>query len=165
MAFLSLLTESDPRLREPSRQILRVDERVRALARDMLATMYHMGACGLAAPQVNARVRLIVMDTSRERDRPWVYLNPELVTVGQRQTKFEEGCLSLPGVFVNVYRSQRVTLRASGLDGQLFEQELVGWDSAVIQHEIDHLNGRLMTDIQAVRQAEQRRHSRKRGRG
>ncbi|MDI9248314.1 MULTISPECIES: peptide deformylase [unclassified Stenotrophomonas] len=165
MTFLSLLTESDPRLRKPSHQILRVDDRVRALARDMLATMYRMGACGLAAPQVNARVRLIVMDTSRERNRPWIYLNPELVAVGQRQARFEEGCLSLPGIFVDVYRARRVTLRSTGLDGQLFEQEMVGWDSAVIQHEIDHLDGRLMTDIWVDQQAGQDRHSRKRRHG
>jgi peptide deformylase len=115
------------------------------LAADMLETMYEARGIGLAATQVNEGIRVVVMDLSEERDEPRFFINPEIVESSGSQT-CEEGCLSVPGVYAEVERSEKVRVRALGLDGEPFELEADGLLAVCIQHEIDHLDGKVFVD-------------------
>ena len=145
MATLPILHFPDPRLRNPSQAVTHVDDELRTLMDDMLQTMYEAPGIGLAAPQVNVFKRVIVIDVSDERNAPHYFANPEIVE--RRGTEeFEEGCLSVPSIYEKVQRSEWVRVRALGRDGRPFELETDGLLAVCIQHEIDHLDGKLFVD-------------------
>lgn len=144
MAILSILHYPDPRLHQMAEPVDKVDESIKILAANMAETMYAAPGIGLAAPQVNALKRIIVVDISQEKDQLQTFINPE-ITYKEGQVEYEEGCLSVPGIYEMVVnkRAQRIKVKALGLDGQPFELEAEGLLAICIQHEIDHLNGKL----------------------
>ena len=145
MAILNILEYPDPRLRTKAEQILIVDDELRQLAADMLETMYAAPGIGLAATQVNVHRRMLVADISEKQDTPHVFINPEILE--RRGTEvMEEGCLSVPGFYEPVTRSEWINVRALGLDGEPFEVELDGLLAVCVQHEMDHLEGKLFVD-------------------
>ncbi len=145
MSQLSILQFPDPRLRTVARPVDRVDENLRALADDMLETMYEARGIGLAATQVDRHVRMLVLDVSEDRDDPHVLINPEIVDRQGAQI-CEEGCLSVPGEYAEVERAEAIRVRALGRDGEPFELEADGLLAVCIQHEIDHLDGKVFID-------------------
>lgn len=145
MSRLTILEFPDPRLRRVARPVDAVTDRERKLAADMLETMYDARGIGLAATQVNEGVRLLVLDLSETRDDPKVFINPEITERVGSQT-CEEGCLSVPGVYAEVDRAERIRVRSLGLDGEPFELDADGLLAVCIQHEIDHLDGKVFVD-------------------
>jgi peptide deformylase len=145
MALLEVLHYPDSRLREPSREVETVDDDIRRLANDMAETMYASQGVGLAAPQVDRHVRLITLDVSETRDDLHVLINPE-ITAASGEQEGEEGCLSLPGVFEPVTRAATVQVRYRDRDGNEREAELSGYAARAVQHELDHLDGKLFVD-------------------
>lgn len=145
MSRLSILEFPDPRLRRVAKPVDEVTETERKLAADMLETMYAANGIGLAATQVNQGIRLVVMDLSENRDEPRIFINPEIVERSGSQT-CEEGCLSVPGVYAEVKRAEAVKVKALGLDGKTFELDAEGLLAVCIQHEIDHLDGKVFVD-------------------
>ncbi len=145
MALLHILTYPDPRLREKARPVDAVDAALGQLADDMLQTMYAAKGIGLAATQVGVPKRLVVMDLSAERDQPQVLINPRIIASDGAQV-CEEGCLSVPEVFEEVERAQRVTLTYLDLNGEAQRVEADGLLAVCVQHEIDHLDGKLFVD-------------------
>lgn len=146
MALLPILTYPDPRLHKVAAPVAAVDERVRRLVADMLETMYDASGIGLAATQVDVHERIIVMDTSESRDQPLVLINPELLKRSDETALGEEGCLSVPATFDKVTRHAQVTVRALDREGQPFELEADGLTAVCIQHEMDHLLGKVFVD-------------------
>ncbi len=146
MARLTILRYPDPRLHTVARPVAAVDERIRALVDDMLETMYEADGVGLAATQVDVHERLIVMDTSEQRNLPLVLINPEIVARSAEMALNEEGCLSVPQIYDRVERHARVTVRALGSDGQPFEVEAEGLTAVCVQHEMDHLVGKVFVE-------------------
>ena len=148
MAVRPILIHPDPRLRKPAAPVATVDDALRALADDMLATMYQAPGIGLAAPQVGVMKRIFVMDCAGkdEPEQPMALLNPEILWTSEALQTSEEGCLSIPEVYDDVTRPERVRVRWLGLDGALHEAEFCDRWAVCAQHEIDHLNGRLFID-------------------
>ncbi len=146
MAQLSILRYPDPRLHTVAKPVAAVDARIRRLADDMLETMYAADGVGLAATQVDVHERLIVMDTSEARDDPRVLINPELVATSDEMTFADEGCLSVPATFDKVRRHARVTVRAQDRDGEIQEFEADGLLAICVQHEMDHLLGKVFVE-------------------
>lgn len=144
--LLPILRYPDPRLHRVAKPIDRVDDRVRALIPRMLATMYEANGIGLAATQVDIHERLIVIDVSEGRDQPMVLINPELVWASEETRKGEEGCLSVPGIYDGVERPVAVRVRALDGDGQSREIEADGLLAVCIQHEMDHLMGKVFVE-------------------
>jgi peptide deformylase len=145
MALLNILHYPDPRLRNIARPVETVDDGIRQLAVDMFETMYAAPGVGLAATQVNVHQRLIVVDVSEDRDSPHCFINPEILSASGAQER-EEGCLSVPGVYDLVERAERIRVRALNQEGKPFELETEGLLAVCIQHEIDHLDGKLFID-------------------
>jgi peptide deformylase len=145
MAKLPILEFPDPRLRTVAKPVARVDDALRQRIDDMFETMYAAPGIGLAATQVNFHQRLLVLDVSEDQTRPMVFINPEILTKDGSQV-YQEGCLSVPGIFADVTRYDRVTVRALDRDGQAFEIEADGLLAVCIQHEIDHLDGKVFVD-------------------
>lgn len=145
MALLHILHYPDPRLRLISTPVVSVDDEIRQLLDDMLETMYAAPGIGLAAPQVNVTKRIIVVDTSPKGDDPRCLINPEIIAYDGVEV-MEEGCLSVPGFHENVERAQQIKVRALGRDGEPFEMEAEGILAVCIQHETDHLDGKLFVD-------------------
>jgi len=145
MALLPILEFPDPRLRTRAQPVQQFDAELKQLVCDMLQTMYAAPGIGLAATQVNVHHQLLVMDISTERDQPQVYINPQIVTRDGVEVS-EEGCLSVPNVFEEVERAARVTVRAQDADAVSFERELDGLAAVCLQHEMDHLAGKLFVD-------------------
>lgn len=145
MALLSILEYPDPRLRTKATPVARVDDDIRRLIDDMLETMYAAPGVGLAAPQVNVHKRIVVVDVSDGRDTPYALINPSLELFGGEQ-ETSEGCLSVPGFYELVKRAQGTTVRALDRDGEPFELTAEGTLAVCIQHECDHLNGKLFVD-------------------
>lgn len=145
MARLQVLTYPDPRLREPSLPVKVFDEALAGLAADLLETMYAEPAIGLSAPQVDVRSRLLVMDVSERKNRPEVFVNPEVLS-SARQGWIEERCMSVPGRSGLVRRATEVRVRARTLEGESFERRLSGLAAVCLLHELDHLDGRLFVD-------------------
>ena len=143
MAVLDILRYPDPRLQRVAQPVREVDERIRTLVRDMAETMYAAPGIGLAATQVDVHERVIVLDVSDARDELRVFINPEIVSASDETKVFEEGCLSVPGIYDEVERPDRVTVRALDENGKPFELEADGLLAVCVQHEIDHLNGRV----------------------
>ena len=146
MARLPILRYPDPRLHTVARPVAVVDERIRRLAADMLETMYAESGVGLAATQVDVHERLIVMDTSDARDRPMVLINPEIVWASDERAVVEEGCLSVPQVYDKIERHARVKVRALDRAGQPFEIDAEGLSAVCVQHEMDHLRGKVFVE-------------------
>jgi peptide deformylase len=145
MAILDILHYPDPRLYKKAEPVAEVDESVRALVRDMAETMYAAPGVGLAATQVNVHKRVVVIDASESRDQLLVLINPEIVSREGVQY-CEEGCLSVPGIYEAVERAERVTVRALGLDGKSFTLTAEKLLAVCIQHELDHLEGKVFVD-------------------
>lgn len=145
MALLTILEYPDPRLRTVARPVASVDDDIRRLARDMLETMYNAPGIGLAATQVDVHLRMLVADVSEAHDDPRVFINPEILEKDGIEIT-EEGCLSVPGVYERVERAEHIRLRSLNLDGDEFEIEAEGLLAVCIQHEIDHLDGKLFVD-------------------
>ncbi len=146
MAQLPILKYPDPRLRTVARPVAAVDDTVRRLIDDMLETMYAQEGVGLAATQVDVHLRVIVMDTSSERNRPVVLVNPQLVARSEELGFNEEGCLSVPAIYERIARHARVTVQALDREGQTFELEAEGLSAVCIQHEMDHLDGKVFVE-------------------
>jgi peptide deformylase len=145
MARLNILHFPDLRLRKRALPVETVDEGVRALVDDLLETMYAAPGIGLAATQVNVQKCIVVMDVSEEKNQPLVFINP-MVLERTGETETEEGCLSVPGFFDTVRRAERVRVGALDRDGEPFELDASGLLAVCIQHEIDHLDGKLFVD-------------------
>jgi peptide deformylase len=145
MATLNILHFPDPRLRTVAKPVERVDDAVRQLLDDMLETMYAAPGIGLAATQVNVDKRIVVIDISEERNQPLYLINPEILEL-EGVEEMEEGCLSVPGVYELVQRADHVKIRALDRDGTSFELQADGLLAVCIQHEIDHLDGKLFVD-------------------
>ncbi len=145
MALLDILEFPDPRLRTIAKPVEKVDDSIRKLADDMLETMYEAPGIGLAASQVDQHIRLIVVDVSEDQDEPHVLINPEYDILGE-VIEYQEGCLSVPGFYEKVNRSDKIRVRALNQDGEAIEFEANDLFAICIQHEIDHLDGKLFVD-------------------
>ena len=146
MALLNILRYPDPRLHTVAKPVVEVDARVRQLVDDMLETMYAADGVGLAATQVDVHERVIVIDTSEHRDQPLVLINPELIWRSDARVVGEEGCLSVPTIYDKVERHESVTVAALGRDGQRFERTVEGLTAVCVQHEMDHLVGKVFVE-------------------
>ena len=146
MAILPILCYPHPRLHTVAQPVAAVDEQVRALVSDMLATMYDANGIGLAATQVDVHQRVLVVDVSEERDQPLVVINPQIVWASDEKRVGEEGCLSVPGIYDGVERSLAVHVRAQDADGSTRVIEAEGLLAVCIQHEMDHLMGKVFVE-------------------
>lgn len=146
MAVLNILRYPDPRLHLVAKPVAAVDERIRQLVDDMLETMYDSDGVGLAATQVDVHERVIVMDTSEDHQHPVVLINPAIVWTSEEMTVAEEGCLSVPQTWDKVERHARVKVQALNRDGQPFEIEAEGLSAVCVQHELDHLMGKVFVE-------------------
>ena len=146
MALLPILRYLDPRLHTVAQPVAKVDERIRRLVDDMLETMYEAEGVGLAATQVDVHERVIVIDTSDARDDPRVLINPELVAQSEEMAISDEGCLSVPAIYDKVQRHARVTVRALDRSGERREFEAEGLLAVCVQHEMDHLIGKVFVE-------------------
>ena len=145
MAQLEILHYPDDRLRTQARPVLKVDGQIRQLVDDMFETMYAAPGIGLAATQVNVHQRMIVIDVSEEKNQPLYLINPEIKALDGVE-EMDEGCLSVPGIYETVKRADRVTIKALGYDGKAFKMDADDLLAVCIQHEIDHLDGKLFVD-------------------
>ncbi len=145
MTQFAILEYPDPRLRKTAKPVEVVDDAVRQLAADLLETMYAAKGIGLAATQVDVHRRVLVIDISEERNQPLVFVNPEILSATGRGPG-EEGCLSVPDIYDKVQRATHIRVRALGLDGRPFEMDADGMLAVCIQHEMDHLEGKLFVD-------------------
>ena len=145
LSILAILEFPDDRLRKKAVAVKTVDDKIKKLVDDMLDTMYESHGVGLAATQVNVHQRVIVIDVSDEKDEPLFLINPEIIEKDGIK-EGEEGCLSVPGFFEKVNRAERVKVRALNRDGQSYEFEATDLLATCVQHEIDHLDGKLFVD-------------------
>ena len=148
-----ILIHPDPRLKKVCDPVDRIDDELRALAHDMFETMYHAPGIGLAAPQIGVNARLIVMDCAKREDededasaQPIAMVNPRVVWSSEESREHEEGCLSIPDIYAPVTRPEAVTVRWHDLEGSEVEARMTGIWATCVQHEIDHLNGKLFID-------------------
>ncbi|MEY2994765.1 MAG: hypothetical protein RL357_1700 [Pseudomonadota bacterium] len=146
MSKLTILRYPDPRLHKVAKPVDAVDDRVRALVRDMFETMYESNGVGLAATQVDVHERVIVIDVSEEGNDPLVLINPKVLWASEEKVTNDEGCLSVPGIYDSVERSERIRVEALDEHGQLQEIEGDGLLSRCIQHEMDHLMGKVFVE-------------------
>ena len=146
MALLPILCYPDPRLNKVAKPVQAVDARVHALIDDMLETMYEASGIGLAATQIDVHERLVVIDTSEERNQPIVLINPEITWMNDERVKGEEGCLSVPGIYDGVERATAVKVTAMDRSGQHRTIEAEGMLAICIQHELDHLMGKVFVE-------------------
>ena len=145
MSILKILEFPDPRLTTVASDVKTFDEALKKRVKDMLETMYSARGIGLAATQVNVHKCLLVLDISENQDQPRVYINPQILSSSGEQDQ-EEGCLSVPGVYASVKRAENITVKAQDVDGNSFEEPLEGLHAICVQHEMDHLIGRLFVD-------------------
>ena len=145
MAKLDILEFPDPRLRTKAKQVTKVDDNMRKLTDDMLETMYEAPGIGLAATQVNVHKRIVVIDVTEDKSQPLVLINPEYEILEGEQ-EYDEGCLSVPGYYETVTRAEKILLKALNREGEPFEMECEGILSVCVQHELDHLEGKLFVD-------------------
>ena len=144
---LKILIFPDPRLRKVAEMVTKFDKSLEILAEDMLETMYDANGIGLAATQVNKHIRLIVMDLSEERNEPKIFVNPSFkILKGHKMYEFEEGCLSIPGFNETIARPDKIELKWQDINGKVHTDTPEGLLTVCIQHEIDHLEGKLMVD-------------------
>lgn len=145
MTILHVLHYPDSRLRRKALPVENVDDQIRTLVDDMFETMYNAPGIGLAAVQVDVLKRLIVIDISEDKSEPYCFINPEIISRDGEQT-VEEGCLSVPGIYEDVSRSRWIKVRALDREGKPFEMEIDGILAICVQHEMDHLEGKLFVD-------------------
>ena len=145
MAKLPILEFPDPRLRTVAKPVEQVDDALRSLVDDMFETMYAAPGIGLAASQVDVHLRLLVLDVSEDQSRPMVFINPEILSAEGHQV-YQEGCLSVPGIYADVKRANSVRVKALDRDGKAFEIEADGLLAVCIQHEMDHLAGKVFVE-------------------
>lgn len=145
MSLLAILEFPDPRLRTKAQPVSVFDAKLKALAADMLETMYAAPGIGLAATQVDRHIRLLVLDVSEEKNRPMIIVNPRVVWREGTET-CQEGCLSVPGIFADVERAERIRVEAEDIEGKPQVIEADGLLAVCIQHEMDHLDGKLFVD-------------------
>lgn len=145
MAILNIIHYPDERLHAVAIPVVEVNEEIRRLAADMAETMYAAPGIGLAATQVNVRKQVVVVDISEERNRLQVFINPEIIA-SEGKAEHEEGCLSVPGIYENVTRAERVTVKALDVEGKPFTLKADGLLAICIQHEIDHLKGKVFVE-------------------
>lgn len=146
MALLDILEYPDPRLRTVAKPVAEVNDDVRSIVDDMLETMYHAQGVGLAATQVDIHQRIVVMDMSEEGDNPLVLINPSFEGIGEDKSELQEGCLSVPGFYELLDRFDKVRLTALNREGEEYTMELDGLAAVCVQHELDHLEGKLFID-------------------
>ena len=146
MAILNILEFPDPRLRTVAKPVETVDDALRSVLDDMFETMYAANGIGLAATQVNIHQRIVVMDLSEEKNEPLVFINPQFESLTEELLPYQEGCLSVPGFYENVERPQQVKITAIDRNGEPFEMIAEGLLAVCIQHECDHLDGKLFVD-------------------
>ena len=146
MALLHIIEYPDPRLKTVARPVTRFDQRLSDLAKDMAETMYEAPGVGLAATQVNVHERLLVVDISETKDQLHVLVNPEIVWASDEQVECEEGCLSVPGVYDAVTRPAKVKVRAQNVEGTPYELDCEGLLAVCVQHEMDHLLGKVFVE-------------------
>jgi peptide deformylase len=146
MALLNILCYPDPRLHKVAKPVTEFDDKLRTLVADMLETMYKSEGVGLAATQVDVHQRLVVMDTSEERNQPMVLVNPEITWSSAERIKGEEGCLSVPGIYDGVERAVAVKVKAADEHGTVRELEAEGLMAVCVQHELDHLMGKVFVE-------------------
>jgi len=145
MALLNILHFPDARLHKVAKPVKVFDESLKTLIQDMLETMYEAPGIGLAATQVDQHIRLIVIDISEEKNQPIVLINPKILThIGEQD--YQEGCLSVPGIYETVTRAEQITVEAQDEKGNLFELDAEGLLSVCIQHEMDHLLGKVFVE-------------------
>lgn len=145
MAVLTVLHYPDERLRTIAKPVAEINDEIRQLVADMLETMYAENGIGLAATQVNVHKRVVVIDLSEERNQPQVFINPEIIE-RSGDTSYEEGCLSVPQNYASVARAADIVIKAQDVDGQWFEKKADGLLAICLQHELDHLVGKLFID-------------------
>ena len=145
MTLLSILHFPDPKLRTVAEPVTRFDEKLKSLVSSMFETMYEAPGIGLAATQVDQHIRLLVMDVSEERNQPRCLINPEIL-FSDGEEESDEGCLSVPGFYESVKRAEQITVRAQNEAGEIVEFEASGIEAVCIQHEMDHLGGKLFVD-------------------
>lgn len=145
MALLTILNYPDPRLHTVAKPVTTFDANLKRLVQDMMETMYAAPGIGLAATQVNQHVQLIVIDTSKEQNDLLVLINPKIVSQSGTQT-YEEGCLSVPGIYETVTRAEHIKVQAQDVDGKTFTLDADGLLSVCIQHEMDHLKGKVFVE-------------------
>ncbi|MDH5326936.1 MAG: peptide deformylase [Gammaproteobacteria bacterium] len=145
MAILTVLHYPDPRLRTKAAAVDLVDDSIRTLVKDMFETMYQAPGIGLAATQVDVHKRVITIDISEDKKDPVCLINPEIIA-SSGEEKSEEGCLSVPGIYESVKRAETITVSALDQDGKAFQMEADGLLAVCIQHEMDHLEGKLFVD-------------------
>ena len=146
MALLNILCYPDPRLHKVATPVTAFDDKLRKLVADMLETMYEAQGVGLAATQVDVHQRLVVLDTSEERNQATVLVNPEITWYSEERVKGEEGCLSVPGIYDGVERAVAVKVKAVDEHGQVRELEAEGLMAVCVQHELDHLMGKVFVE-------------------
>ena len=146
MALLPILCYPDPRLHKVAKPVTEFDDKLRALVADMLETMYESQGVGLAATQVDVHQRLVVMDTTDERNQPTVLVNPEITWFSEERVKGEEGCLSVPGIYDGVERAVAVKVKAADEHGKVRELSAEGLMAVCVQHELDHLMGKVFVE-------------------
>ena len=146
MAVLDILEFPDPRLRTVAREVTKVTEQTRRLIDDMFDTMYAAPGIGLAASQVDVHQRLLVIDISEDHNEPMAFINPKVTVLDPELGEYDEGCLSVPGFYETVNRPRRVSVTALDRDGREFTREIEGLLAICLQHEIDHLDGKLFVD-------------------
>ena len=145
MALLNILHFPDPKLRTVAKPVTEFDDNLRQLVADMFETMYEAPGIGLAATQVDRHIRLLVMDVSENGDNPRCLINPEIIAA-EGEEEMDEGCLSVPGFYETVKRAERIRVRAQNPQGETREFEANGLEAVCIQHEMDHLDGKLFVD-------------------
>ncbi len=146
MALLPILRYPNPRLKIVAQAVTQFDDHLEQLVRDMAETMYHAPGIGLAATQVDVHQRVIVIDVTEDQSDLKIFINPEIVFSSQYLVPFDEGCLSVPGIYEEVERPDQVTIKAQNLKGEHFEVVCEGLLAVCIQHEIDHLNGKVFVE-------------------
>lgn len=146
MAVLEILEFPDPRLRTEAKPVEQVTGATRTLVDDMLETMYAAPGIGLAATQVNVHQRLLVMDVTEDKSEPLVFINPRITVLDPEEDEYDEGCLSVPGFYETVSRPQKIEVTAIDRNGETFTCQLEGLAAICLQHEVDHLNGKLFVD-------------------
>jgi len=146
MSLLTILRYPDPRLHKVAKPVTVFDERLKKLAADMAETMYAAPGVGLAATQIDVHEQLIVIDVSDTHDQLKVFINPEIVWASEEKQVYEEGCLSVPGIYDGVERPKQVRVRALDVDGKPFEIDCDGLLAVCIQHEMDHLKGKVFVE-------------------
>ncbi len=146
MSILEILEYPDPRLRTLAKPVEAFDDNLQTLIDDMFETMYDAPGIGLAATQIDRHIQLIVMDLSEEKNEPLVFINPKVTVLEGELEKMQEGCLSVPGFYEDISRIEHVLIEALDRNGKAFSLEAEGLLAVCIQHEMDHLNGKLFVD-------------------